>query len=296
MPILHSYSGNWEEYKSLLRKYRLSSILKWINKESIELANEGTVGATKRTQVLFIQTGSRLVKKQDCLIMGWTLSDLAYHAILSTNDYRGKEIETQNEFYSLVLAENAYHQTTEQQAIEKVSGTIDFYAYLWGFCGEQFKYEATERVFENLVRDSYILFDIADRIGIDYINRIIYDELGVSWDILYASLLLTWTGSTLKNTVEDITNSVKWDDSFTKSAYYSVIDRYTSTIDDVRKSNLGRQALYSTPYVRVGSYTMCINRYLGIFAYEHCAFWIIRNYFNALNSQQFTNDFGVMFE
>ena len=103
MKIRYSFSGEYSEYNSLLRKFKLDKLLAYINMESAKLMKNNTrksddanieYGMSYEKYFLF-DNKNGMRKEQQVLVSGWNLIDLAYNAIKCTNDYRGVEI-TQN--------------------------------------------------------------------------------------------------------------------------------------------------------------------------------------------------------
>ena len=226
--------------------------------------------------------------------MAWELTDLAYHAIVSTNNHRGFSITDKNQFLFLYSAEQNFRQTQESIFLETISGTPNFFSYLWGFFGEQRKFQSFGCVLDNVARELYIMLDIAPRLGIDYIEGAIKDSTGVSWQVLQGSLFMLWTATEKGSIINDVADSIIEDEEFTKEQFGKVLSLYTTDCKEVRESKIKRQILYTKPFIKVGNEVLSINRFLNLFAYEHAAYWAVRNKYS--NSQTFMNDFGSMFE
>ena len=79
--------------------------------------------------------------------------------------------------------------------------------------------------------------------------------------------------------------------------FKKVIERYTSTYQEIRTSELGRQYLYTRPFIRTQySGTISCNCFLNLFLYEHSILWIVRDYFYKKENRLFTSEFGRYFE
>ena len=58
----------------------------------------------------------------------------------------------------------------------------DVFFYVWGFGGEQFKFEMPQKVFQNSARELYILFESSKQCSGKYdFETDITSEIGVDW-------------------------------------------------------------------------------------------------------------------
>lgn len=300
MPVRYNFSNKWAEYSSLLRKYTLDDLLKHISWLSYKVffrgKDEGTFGVVMQECTLVnSRTGRK--ERNPVIVTGWGLIDLAYHAILATNDFRGKIVEDDNELLALCLADNSYLQEEEKSLIAEIGRKPDIFFYFEGFTGEQMKIEHLNRVFDNAARELYMLFEIAPKLNLVDIGEIVKKETGVTWSVLCASLYLAWFGFSREATLENMKNVVAWDEGFTLEGFECVLARYTTTYADVKDNALKRQTLYTRPYIRTKrGELISINCFLNLFIYEHCVLWAVRDYFLKQKDQQFTAIFGEIFE
>lgn len=301
--VKFDYSGKEDSYKEVIRQFTLDKLLERINLESADILMNGKdkdIPGVKRVKFKLYDAGSRIPRKQETFVSAWMLIELAYHAILWSNDYRGKEIEFQEELYALVSVAQAYFEREESLLLEEIGGDhTSFFLYLWGFGGEQFKFEAPGITFLNLARELYIVFESSktSKRTVDA-EKIVYDEVGVDWKTLNSSLLIAWFASTQNSVIDDFVERFGWNDTpISKVDFLKVMDYYTTDYKEIRSSKLGRQFLYSKPFVRnQRNKTISVNSYLNLFTYEHSIFWIIRNYYYKQDDQYFTSVFGDYFE
>ena len=308
MKIRYSFSGEYPEYNSLLRKFKLDKLLAYINMESAKLIknnsrNSGNTnigyGMSYEKYYLFDnKIGTK--KEQQVLVSGWNLIDLAYNAIKSTHDYRGAEISQEEELYLLISATEAVKEKKEAEfldSIQEKSGP-DFLLYLWGFAGEQFKIQSPAKTLKTAARELYILFDIRNRLeNTINIEDIVLEETGVSWVNVITTLYLAWLGSTVSPYIADLIAKINWGADLCENDFKKVIERYTATYQDVRTSELGRQYLYTRPFIRTQyDGTISCNCFLNLFLYEHSILWVVRDYFFKKNDRLFTSEFGRYFE
>ena len=308
MKLRYSFSGDYSEYSSLLRKFKLDKLLAYINMESAKLMkkkpeNSGETdlayGMAYEKYYLF-DTKKAMRKEQHVLVSGWNLIDLSYNAIKCTHDYRGAEITQDEELYLLVSATQAVKEKREAEFLNSIheEGTPDFFLYLWGFAGEQLKIQSLAKTFKTAARELYILFEVRNRLENSLnIEDIVMKETGVSWIDVITSLYFAWFGSTVSPYVADLTAKIKWDSDLCESNFNKVIERYTATYQEIRDSNLGRQYLYTRPFIRTQyGGTISCNCFLNLFLYEHSVLWIVRDYFVKQGNQLFTSEFGRYFE
>lgn len=301
--LAYSFSGDFDEYKTLLRKFTLDQLLMRINFETSELLrNEHGSFAlgVKSASYPLINYSTKERSTQNVYVTGWNLIDLAYYAICSSNDFRGKKIDSEKELYLLVSATDSVHQKRESYRIdqEDLHEYPNLFFYVWGFFGEQMKVETPGKVFANLSRELYILLDIAPKNKkISAIKDIVYNEVGVNLENVLTSLFLAWFASTVSPLQEAWEKHFAWNETLPLVDFQKVLTRYTATYDDVRSSQLKRQFLYTKPFIATQKkQTLSINCYLNLFLIEHCILWIVRDYYLKLGDQRFTSEFGVLFE
>jgi len=300
MPITYDFTGEWEKYNLLLRKYQLSGLLKKIgslsNSALFDTGKDVCFGMLIK-QCRLMNTTSRKEQHENVYITGWGLIDLAYHAIISSNDYRGKQVDSDDELYALVMADSGFMEKEESKLIDQIGNGYELFFYLWGFSGEQFKVQNLNRVFNNAGRELYILFDVAPRIQSIDVDAAIREETGVTWKALTKSLFLAWFGFANESTLENLKKIIAWNDELTEEMFNKVIARYTASYDEIRKSSLKRQFLYTRPYIETQiDGVIGINNFLNLFLYEHAALWAARDYYQRKGNRILTSEFGSMFE
>lgn len=299
--IKYNSSGVWEDLSDFLRQYSTDNVLKNINKETFELfnnKNNSDIPAVKHVSIPLYNKRSFNTQKKEAYITAWTLTDLAYYIIKTSNDYRGRDIQHKEELYLLQMAVDDYIQREEHLFLEsnKQEGNNVFFLHLWGFVGEQFKSENPKIVFDNFSRDLYMLFELNNSSDFD-MEKAVQKEMGMSWKKVVQYLILAWFGFTQESTLNELIDKILESSPDEKKEFKQVIERYTTNYDEVRNSMLGRQILYAKPYVRTQKgEVVSVSTYLNFFLCEHSILWIIRDHFNKQKSQDFTNYFGDLFE
>ena len=92
--VKYDYSGKEDSYKEVIRQFTLDKLLERINLESADILMNGKdkdIPGVKRVKFKLYDAGSRIPRKQETFVSAWMLIELAYHAILWSNDYRGKK-------------------------------------------------------------------------------------------------------------------------------------------------------------------------------------------------------------
>lgn len=293
------------DYRILLKHFQLDDLLKNISKESVDIfkrdCSQVCCGTKCASFPIMTNLTTGLTFKQDVIVTAWRLVDLAYEAILTTNDYRGKHIEKEDEIYLLHLATDEYYGKKEKDIIDCIlsSDMTKFMFYLHGFSGEQFKFENANSSIINAFRELYILFESSKSVSsANYdISDIVVKETGANWEAVVGVLFLLWSGSTEFSEIQKIDNLLEWPENFTKDNFYQIVSRYTATYDEIRNSDLGRQIFYTKPFIKTSrNEIISINCFLNLFLYEHAIMWIVRDYYKKQNNQGFTSYFGECFE
>ena len=287
---------------SQIRKYSLQELLIEFSMESSELFKINTKDdkmpcGTKFESFEF--ASGRIKRRQEVLVTAWGLVDIAYQAILNSNDYRSKKVKSKREIYEIVSLYTEYveHIEGKQEFMKNEAMHDDFLIYLYGFFGEQTKFQLRHMMIENYNRESYIINNIAPIIndGID-VEGIVKKEIGLFSDEVTIILLYLWSLST--KTPFIVENDQFYNkDILKKQNVINVVNYYTADYWQIRENKLGRQVLYSKPIVKTDrNRYLCINSFLLYFLIEHSTYWIVRNYYQNMNKQDFINAFGVYFE
>ena len=182
--------------------------------------NDSNFKATKRVEFPLYGKRSGIPQKQEAIIMAWALVDLAYYIIKTSNDYRGKSIEFEQELYMLQIVVDTYKEREESIFLDtnKEEMSTDFFMYIWGFAGEQFKFQNPKIVFDNFSRDLYMLFELNDSSKFDT-ESVIQKEIGVSWEKVITYLMMAWYGFTQSSTMKELIEKITWSDLYIKDEF-----------------------------------------------------------------------------
>ena len=300
--IAFTYSGKWDDVRKHLRHFPTNEVLKKINEISYSLLlnfQENDLSATHEVIYTILNKDTGKPEKKSSIVTAWSLIDLAYYAICASNDHRGNYFHNDDEFYSLYDVVVALLQRNEKNLIHSENFNKNLFLYLWGFAGEQFKFQRPIKIFDNAGRELYILFECAKKISDESIcvPSIVQKETGYCWEKIVTSLLLGfyYFSNPLKYSKGIL--PLKKEGFLRDNEFKNIMQRYSINYKDVRESSLKRQVFYTKPYVITQKNELIgFSSYLNLFIYEHCILWIVRDYYKQKNNQTFTNFFGKCFE
>ena len=303
MGLTYNYSGRREDLIQMLRHYRLDELLRYISSYASELIKHrqpNEVYGVRVESYIVQNAATRNYEEMDVFVTAWDLVDLAYEAILATNDYRAGLID-KDEFLMLCSGIRATGEIREKERLDNPNWTHkDMMLYLFGFGTEQFRYETLNIHNAAIHRELYMLLELAPKIqGVSDIPVIIKSEIGVEWKTVLGSLSLAWVASLMNISQEQVLAHTLWNESFKKEDYEKVLSYYTTTYTEVRENKREkRQLFYIKPFIRTErtNSLICVSPYLAFFLYEHCLFWLVRNYYSKQKNQLFTSEFGKIFE
>ena len=212
----------------------------------------------------------------------------------------GSRIITPNESLYLVDFYNDYLDKRDKNYLRKKK---DFFLYLFGFFGEQKKFQNALGYIDTFVREKYILDVISKRThplnkyDID-IQREFYEATGYSTDDYASLLFLVWcyftkgkVSSALTNEIIQIKNPL-----FKIENIRNIVQKYSTTIEELTCNQLKRQGLYSKPFIKIGDEYVASNPFLVLSLFSNCLYWVVRNVYLEKKSQHFINAFGAYFE
>ena len=296
------FDGDKNRLKELMRSFSTTEVLKMVSQESRGIFNNKTeIPGAKRDKLLLLNNTTKRTEEFNIIIQSWNLLDLAYYSIVYGNDFRGKRVISRDEFLVLYEAVDTYKQAKEKKLIDSFAEqSQDIFFYVFGFAGEQIKFETLSNVFDNATRDLYIIFESSKKCDeqIDFPGSV-KAEVGVNWEDVCGCLLLAYCGSLCADTMEDVEQKFAFKNSDKRSLFRQVISYYTAEYDEIKNNPLGRQKLYAKPFIYTQTReTVFLGPFLTIIAYEHAVLWILRNHFRKRinNKQEFINRFGIYFE
>ena len=174
---------------------------------------------------------------------------------------------------------------------------------LYGFFGEQQKFQTEYRFFENFSREKYILDIISKKehkcnhYGLDIPSKFLEISGLSTFDYVRYVLLIFSYFSTTKL----ISNKEQMQKDFSKDKvdtdiFCSLVEKYSIPIEKIKRSSLKRQVFYSKPIIKIGENYVAANPFLLLCMFENAEYWEIRNHYQRRGSTDFTTAFGTYFE
>ena len=279
-----------ENFINLIQRYNTFNILRHINFISSKIYNNKD---TDYPDVLCFTISYRRASK-NYFITPWELIDLAYYTIKYSDSNQNYKPINNNDFLQLYSSYRNYNAKVNYNHKYKYNIAPVFFL----MASEQIKYQNKEKCIDNYNRELYILNEILPNIGNKInIDCIIKKLFNVTHAFISKYLFLFFCFSLTDNKLNERINQVIDLYKEDKSKVYNVINYYSSSFEDIKSSTTKKQIFYTKPFVKGlnGDY-LSISCYLNLFTFEHSTYWIVRNYYKDLNSNNFTNDFGICFE
>ena len=239
-------------------------------------------------------------RKATVMATAWDLLEIEYLSVLNSNDFRHSKKKV-----SLGQFINLYRKYENNHSIAPVLKTTDsngLFRAIMGMTAEQFQYQNMSWLFEKFNRDYYILcsakFEHREEIDINAITKEVF---GLSADDYIAVLVMIWglcaqqpePICAFKKIIDLKDTSV-----FSEQNVEKVIQYYSCTYKDLRESSIGKQLLYSKPFIlteRSKTY-IASSLFLVAMTIANGLYWLARDYYQKQKTQRFVNAFGLLFE
>lgn len=237
------------------------------------------------------------------MLSAWDIQGMAYLSVVHSNDYRKNVMQMEQAGTAVNLYRGYENDHSKSESI-KDAKIQDVFKFMMGMTYEQFKYQNLAWTFQNFNRNYHILFgsDKIHREKIIDINEITKDLFGLSVDeLLSVEMIVLWLCSQHPDPLSapEQLYQRKEKSILTKENLQKIIDYYSITYDEVRKSSLEKQIFYSKPFVitKKKQETIAVSFYLIVMLFADGLYWLIRDYYRKKNwGQKFINAFGDMFE
>lgn len=192
----------------------------------------------------------------------------------------------------------------EHSATESIKNAADgVFRVVLGMTAEQFQYQNLWWIYEKFNRDYYILLagkNFEHRSKIDT-NAAVKEVFGCSVDDYIAILLMIfWLCSQHPDPLsapESLycrkENTILTTENITKFIGY-----YSCDYKELREDSLGKQLLYSKPFIKTQRYGvyLAVSMYLVSMMVGNGLYWLVRDYYFKQGTQKFVNAFGLLFE
>lgn len=233
-------------------------------------------------------------------LSAWDIPNIAFLSVKESNDYR--HADKVSSVGQLVDLYREYDN--EHSAAESIKNADDgVFRVVLGMTAEQFQYQNLWRIFEKFNRDYYILLaakNFEHRNEIDT-NAAVKEVFGCSADDYVAILLMIfWLCNQHPDPLSAPENLYcrKENTILTKKNISKFIEYYSCDYKELREHSLGKQLLYSKPFIKTqrhGVY-LAASMYLVAMMVGNGLYWLVRDYYFKQETQKFVNAFGLLFE
>lgn len=251
--------------------------------------------ASKEKYLVYIN-GNR-VRGEAWLVQTWLIDMIYDIACLITT---GSKTISPNETLHLINLYNDYMDKKEKEYLRKNN---NIFLYLYGFFGEQKKFQSALGFIDTFSREKYIIDVISQKkhplnnYNID-VKKEFYNATGYSTDDYSTLAFLVWVYFTKCGVSNSLINEIApiKKPLFKIENIRNIVQRYSTTIAELKNSRFKRQWLYSKPFIKIDNEYVATNPFLVLSLFANCLYWVIRNVYLEKKSQQFTNAFGTYFE
>lgn len=189
----------------------------------------------------------------EVILSAWEIQDMAYASIVNSNDYR-KEIMRRKDAGVVVNLYRGYANEHSNSDYIKKGKLPDIFKFMMGMTYEQFKYQNLAWTYQSFSRNYHILLgsNKINRDKIVDINTITKKLFALSADeFLINVFYLLWLCSERPDPLGTDEKLYKRRENsiLSKENLERIIDYYSVTYDDVRKSPIQKQLFYSKPFV-----------------------------------------------
>mgnify|MGYP001049976834 CR=1 FL=1 len=284
------------EFITKIKRIRTDELIYALSDISIKMYKNDMCYIT--TFPLYVQQYG-LYRKVNVLLPAWDIPSIEYFSILHSSDHR--DHDSIDSLAELINLHRHYESLMSSNQI-KSSGSHDVYKIVMGMTSEQFLYQNFYLMFEKLNRTYHILvaarnYEHRSDLDIDSVFKNIFDF--TAEDYLAVLLMVFWLCTQHPDPLTAPEQLYRKKDStiFTKENITKFVKYYSCTYEDLRKSSLQRQLLYSKPFV----HTKRCNSYLSSSVYAvgfllgNGLYWLCRDYYKN-DDQKFPNAFGNLFE
>lgn len=176
----------------------------------------------------------------------------------------------------------------------------EIFLTVFAMFGEQYRIETYNYFLDDFVREKYIL-DVISKKEKEYsinISDEFKQETGYSTDEYSTFIATIWGFCMSQNCIiSPSTLNINFKNPmFNNESILNIVNRYSLTIEEIRKSNLKRQVFYSYPFIKIDDEYLSVSPYLLMFWFSNSNYWVMRNLYLKRKSQDFINAFGKYFE
>lgn len=247
-----------KDFEAFIKTYSTRDFIYFFSQKSVEIyrehiyGDETTFGCSMTFPLEYFQYGF-YYRTGNVMLLAWDIPNMAYLSIINANDYR-KNVMTEEMVGIGVNLYREYENKHSGSEYLKNAGLPDIHKFVMGMSYEQFKYRNPEWIYQNFNRNYHILIGSsninrnklvdANMITKELFELTVEENLAVEWTVLWlcynCPAPLSLSEKKYRKKDERI---------LTKNNIERIIDYYSVTYEQVRKSPLGKQIFYSKPFV-----------------------------------------------
>lgn len=286
-----------KNFVSEVKKINTDRLIYKFSEISIEMFKNNQ--CMRKVEIPVIHYGKR--QKLIVQLSAWDIPNIVYLSVKESNDYRqADKVASIEQFVDLYREYDNEHSAVESI---KNADVDEVFRVILGITAEQFQYQNLRWIFEKFNRDYYMLLaakNFEHRSEID-INAVVKEVFGYSADDYVAILLMVfWLCSQHPDPLSAPENLYcrKENTILTKKNITHFIEYYSCNYKELREHPLGKQLLYSKPFIKTQRYKLylSVSMFLVAMIVGNGLYWLVRDYYLKHGSQKFVNTFGLIFE
>ena len=287
-----------KDFIAEIRKIRTDELILELSELSIQMFQS----ETRHMKNLPIQVNQFGVwQNKEVLLTAWDILNVEFLSIKNSNDYR--DSKQKSSIGELINLYRGYENAQKDLEYLKDGSLNEVFRTILGMTAEQFQYQNFEYFFERFNRNYYILVaaEEFEHRGCLDASAAVNNVFGYSiQDYLSVMLMVYWLCSKCPEPLSAPENIYKKIDAtvFTKENITNFVKHYSCSYSDLRDSSLGKQLLYSKPFIKTDRSSKYIaSSLLVVFMLiGNGLYWIVRDYYQKKGTQEFPNKFGLLFE
>lgn len=280
-----------------IRKIHTDGLIYRFSELSIEMFRQNQ--CIRDVEIPVIRLGRRQIKI--VALLAWDFPEIAFLSVKHSTDHRNaKSVASVGQLVDLYRGYSDEHSPAE---MIRESDTDGLHRILLGMTAEQFQYQNLSWIFEKFNRDYYILFaakhfEHRSEIDTDAVVREVFGY--TTEDYIVVLLMVFWLCSQnpAPLSAPEKLYHRKALTVLTKDNLQHFVEYYSCTYTQLRQNPLGKQLLYSKPFIRTKEKGMYLASSMFLIAMitGNGLYWLVRDYYHKKHGQRFVNAFGLLFE
>lgn len=286
-----------KDFISEIRKINTDGLIYKYSEISIDMFKNNQ--CMRKVEIPVLRYGRK--KKMIVKLSAWDIPNIVFLSVKESNDYRNADkVASIEQLVDLYREYDNEHSPMENIKNDDVNGV---FRVVLGMTAEQFLYQNLWWIFEKFNRDYYILLaaiDFEHRTEID-VDAVVKEVFGYSADDYIAMLLMVFWLCMQHPDPLSAPESLyyrKKNTILTKKNITGFIEHYSCTYKQLREHSLGKQLMYSKPFIKTQRHSayLSVSIYLIAMMVGNGLYWLVRDYYFKQRTQKFVNAFGLLFE